>query len=325
MARKEHFLDARLSQDWACHFSVFSELQLHASDSIKKFVQKLHGHSPQWLPIKGLYLEGCKWFNKNHYLKDICNSILLLRYLSLRGTNVTRLPREINNLRELEILDIRETQVVASDTRNVLLLKLKRLLGGTNSDDDKCSSTVHIPSKIQKMVDMEVLSNVMASPRGAELKGIKYLCRLRKLGVVIQDKDDHHEKLLTVISDMKDTIQSLSITILPTITKTEGTAPYPGKLSSLKPNVEDRLLRRSKRLERLSIKGETRRVDNHYLLELLTQKATRLAKVRDDIKAHPMPIVLKHRATPQQQDDEDQDDTSPSFFSCFTKNCIGRC
>ncbi|KAG8090049.1 hypothetical protein GUJ93_ZPchr0011g28752 [Zizania palustris] len=276
-AKKEHILDARLSHDWAWHFSVFSELQLRASDGIEKFVWKLHRHSPQLSLIKGLYLEGCKWFNKNHYLKDICNSILLLRYLSLRGTNVTRLPREINNLCELEILDIRETQMVASDTRDVLLLKRKRLLAGTSSDDDTCSNTVQIPSRIQKMVDMEVLSNVMASPRGTELKGIKYLCRLRKLGVIIQDKDYHHEKLLTVISDLKDTIQSLSITIILTTTKTEGTAPYPGKLSSLRPNVEDRLLRRSKHLESLSIKGETHRVDD--LLSFFTQNATRLAKV----------------------------------------------
>ncbi|KAL5204855.1 hypothetical protein ABZP36_009726 [Zizania latifolia] len=279
MARKEHFLDARLSHDWARHFSVFSELRLGASIGIQNFVRKIYKNAPQLPLIKGLDLEGCKWFNKNHYLKNICNSILLLRYLSLRGTDVTHLPCEINNLRELEILDIRETQLVASDTRHVLLLKLKRLLAGTNSDDDKCSSTVHIPSRIEKMVDMEVLSNVMASRRGDELKGIKYLCRLRKLGVVIQDKDDHHEKLLTVISDLKDTIRSISITIQPTITKREGTAPHTGKPLSLKSNVQDRLLRRSKRLESLSIKGQTRWVDDHDLLELLTQNATRLAKV----------------------------------------------
>ncbi|KAG8090048.1 hypothetical protein GUJ93_ZPchr0011g27585 [Zizania palustris] len=277
-ARKEHFLDARLSHDWARHFSVFSEIRLGASIGIQNFVRKIYKNAPQLPLIKGLDLEGCKWFKKNHYLKNICNSILLLRYLSLRGTDVTCLPREINNLRELEILDIRETQVVASDTRDVLLLKLKRLLAGTSSDDDKCSSTVLIPSRIEKMVDMEVLSNVMASQRGAELKGIKYLCRLRKLGVVIQDKDDHHEKLLTVISDLKDTIQSLSITIHPTITKTEGTAPHPGnKQLSLRQNVEDCLLRRSKSLESLSIKGETHRVDD--LLPFFTQNATRLAKV----------------------------------------------
>ncbi|KAL5203595.1 hypothetical protein ABZP36_008466 [Zizania latifolia] len=279
MARKEHFLDARLSHDWARHFSVFSELRLGASIGIQNFVRKIYKNAPQLPLIKGLDLEGCKWFNKNHYLKNICNSILLLRYLSLRGTDVSHLPCEINNLCELEILDIRETQLVASDTRHVLLLKLKRLLAGTNSDDDKCSSTVHIPSRIEKMVDMEVLSNVMASRRGDELKGIKYLCRLRKLGVVIQDKDDHHEKLLTVISDLKDTIRSISITIQPTITKREGTAPHTGKPLSLKSNVQDRLLRRSKCLESLSIKGETRWVDDPDLLQLLTQNATRLAKV----------------------------------------------
>ncbi|KAL5204745.1 hypothetical protein ABZP36_009616 [Zizania latifolia] len=67
-------------------------------------------------------------------------------------------------------------------------------------------------------------------------------------------------------------------------------------------------------------------------------------QVIDDIKAHPIHIVLTHRAMPQQQDDEDHDDESPthrvmpqqqddedhdderfSFSSCFSKNCIDRC
>ncbi|XP_044452508.1 disease resistance protein RGA4-like [Triticum aestivum] len=272
VAEKEHILDARLSDLWARHFSIFSGLRLRASDGIEKFVYKLPKYSPQLPLLKVLDLEGTQCFDKNHYLRDICNKMLLLKYLSLRGTNVRHLPSEINNLHELEVLDIRETMVPERATRNILLLKLRRFLASrvdpnSRLNDKSARFPVQIPFKIEKMENLEILSNVRASGDGSELKEIRHLWQLRKLNVVIEDRNNHLEKLLRAIGDLKDCLQSLSITI-----------SYNTRTKSTLSNKEMRdLLRQSpKHLESLSINGVTQ---SGQLLELLAKGSDELAKV----------------------------------------------
>ncbi|RCV18928.1 hypothetical protein SETIT_3G342600v2 [Setaria italica] len=277
IAKKEHILDARLSDVVARHFSIFCGLRLRASDGIGTFVSKLPKYLPQLPLLKVLDLEG--WVNSeklNHYLKDICRKILFLKYLSLRGTKVTDLPNEINNLHELEVLDIRQTEVPARKTKGLLLLKLRRLLADCNDpkmNGDPLHSPVQIPRKIRRMENLEVLSNVKASSDGSELKDIKYLWQLRKLGVVIQDEHRHLDNLLSSINDLKECLQSLSITISNTRRKRKNItlrkSPQPkdmGTLSTLSP----------RRLESISINGF---IPGEKLLEVLAKDCDELAKV----------------------------------------------
>ncbi|XP_072146279.1 uncharacterized protein [Setaria viridis] len=282
-AKKQHILDARLSHLWAHHFSIFSGLRLRASDSIDKFVKKLPTYSPQLPSLKLLDLEGCHCLDKNRrYLKDICSRIFLVKYLSLRGTNITYLPTEINNLHELEVLDIRKTKVNECATRDIVLLKLRRLLAGhvdprASSDDklvrdDKSFSYVRIPHKIEKMENMEVLSKVKASRKGRELKDIRKLWQLRKLGVVIDDNEDHLRNFLRAIGDLNDCLQSLSITI----PETTSQGANPDNKKFLQKDIYNRLIQPPKLLESLSINGSTQRVK---LLSLLATGGDELAKV----------------------------------------------
>jgi hypothetical protein len=225
MANKEHILDARLSDQWARHFSIFSGLRLRASDRIEKFMQSLPKYSPQLPLLKVLDMEGVNCFDKTQCLKDICNKILLLKYLSLRGTNVTKLPIEINNLHELEVLDIRQTRVPENATRNVLLLKLRRLLA------DRVDSSSGMCAKSSSAV--------------------------QKLGVVIQDNYNHLRKLFGAINDLHECLLSLSVTISP-ITKTK---KVPSSVSEerLLQDKMDTWRKQTCKLESLTINGVTHR------------------------------------------------------------------
>ncbi|CAN6338531.1 unnamed protein product [Urochloa humidicola] len=274
IANKEHILDARMSDRWARHFSIFSGLRLRASDSIENFVHRLPKYSPQLPLLKVLDLEGTNCFDKNHHLKNICMKILLLKYLSLRNTNVRHLPIEINNLHELEVLDIRQTNKMPEyATRPILLQKLRRFLADrvdpSSRMNDKSHSAVQIPCNIRKMENLEVLSNVKASGNGFELQDISNLWQLRKLGVVIENREDHISGLLQLIMDLKECLQSLSITIS-SDTKSKST------VSSKEGQQKKNQSLSPKHLESLTINGATER---EQLVKLLVQGSNELAKV----------------------------------------------
>ncbi|XP_014757287.1 uncharacterized protein LOC100822285 isoform X2 [Brachypodium distachyon] len=275
IAKKQRILDIRLSHGLARHFSIFSDVRLRNSEKIENFLESIP-NSSQFSKIKVLDLEGCDaHFAKNqHYLRAICSKILMLKYLSLRGTDVIRLPGEINNLLELEVLDIRHTKIPASETRNVLLLKLKRLLAGhvDPSSPPAGFSSVQIPEKIEKMEGVEVLSNVKPKNK-RDLNDITKLCMLKKLGVVINKRSDLRPLLLEAISDLLGRcLRSLSITLnIETSTPAgQGILPCSSELP------EDKF---PKVLESLSIIGSTtQEYCDLLLLTLFAQDAKQLAK-----------------------------------------------
>lgn len=272
IAKKQHIVEARLSLHLARHFSIFNDVRLRRSDTILTFLKKNMHDLPQFSKLKVLDLEGCTGIANKGYLKDICSKILMLKYLSLRGTDANHLPREINNLHELEVLDIRQTKIPASATRHVLLLKLKRLLaGGGHSTIDTTGMTQHqqdllsveIPGLIEKMIDVEVLSSVTPRRRH-DLRDIGSLCQLKKLGVVI-NKDSHLQSLLQSISDLHHCLQSLSITLNMPTRHNEGARP-----GTDSPTTSS--------LENLSIRGSAHK--GQQLVQFLVREDShKLAKV----------------------------------------------
>ncbi|CAO2163847.1 unnamed protein product [Urochloa humidicola] len=121
------------------------------------------------------------------------------------------------------------------------------------------------------MVHLEVLSFVKASESGQELNDIRILWQLRKLGVAIDDKDNHLKKLLLAISDLHECLQTLSI-ILP-MTSREVTAQPIGEVTE---HTRYSLKHSPDVLESLSISGTTEKVP---LFQLLAKDCKQLTKV----------------------------------------------
>lgn len=286
MAKKERILDTRLSGHLARHFSILSNIRLRPSQSILDFLKQPSRASSQLRLVKVLDLEGCASLRDNQrWLRNVCTSLILLKYLSLRNTDVTQLPKEINRLQLLEVLDIRQTPMNASAIKQLMLLKLKRLLagqkstagtthtgaGGDASFAGTTHTTVQMPHKVRKMTDLEVLSHVQASKHHAtELREIGQLWQLRLLGVVIYDLRDQLENLLEGISDLNECLRSLSIQIKPSSSEAPPVdIPTADEISAHCKNTPENL-------ESLNISGVTM---YGRLLPLFATRCTKLAKV----------------------------------------------
>uniref|UniRef100_A0A0D3HPI3 Disease resistance R13L4/SHOC-2-like LRR domain-containing protein n=1 Tax=Oryza barthii TaxID=65489 RepID=A0A0D3HPI3_9ORYZ len=145
------------------------------------------------------------------HLKSICK-VTSLKYLSLRNTDVSSLPKKMEDLWQLETLDIRDTKnMPATAMRRIYLHNLKHLLAGDNISTDgggegkknESDSTVLVPHRIGKKT--ETSRHVRIKDGQADLARIGSLEQLRKLGVVLDGSE--------VISKRRDTLRSLSVWI----------------------------------------------------------------------------------------------------------------
>ncbi|CAO2142607.1 unnamed protein product [Urochloa humidicola] len=221
IARDVNITETNLRTDWAHRLSIHNRIGLqksHSAGDSRDFAASLLSlaASPEWKLLKVLDLEGCQGLEKTH-LKSICK-ILLLKYLSLRNTDVTELPKQIKELQCLETLDIRQTKVRVLAKKPVVLPQLKHFLAGhkVSASEDTMTSeesiaTVSMPLGIQKMENLEILSHVEVTDRDSELAGIAQLLRLRKLGVALHGKSIKLSDLFCQVEKLHKCLRSLSI------------------------------------------------------------------------------------------------------------------
>jgi hypothetical protein len=172
---------------------------------------------PELYRLNVLDLGGCKGLTEWH-LVSICKAVPSLKYLSLRNIDVSQLPKNINNLKQLETLDIRRTNITTVDDIN--LPNLKHLLAGhiphcppPGKKTDESPLTVPMPNKIG--LSIEILRHVQIIDGKADrLERVGQ--QLRKLGVVLNgSEDDMMKHLFRAITRSSECLRSLSTCIKP--------------------------------------------------------------------------------------------------------------
>lgn len=236
----DDFLDTNhLPLDLDLHFSIRNGTRIRQLDgssseprppppkkqmeSVMEFLRKLPSSSRLSL-LRVLDLEGCEGFTKRH-LNNICK-IHKLKYLSLRRTEITRLPKLLHQLEQLETIDIRQTRVHAFES--ALPKSLKHLLAGridcpgedaATVKSKESFSTVRMPGDVPagNMDKLEILSHVRVYDSGKELANVgEKMKQLRKLGIVMcGGSRANPEDLFVQINELHGCLRSLSIRMEP--------------------------------------------------------------------------------------------------------------
>ncbi|KAL6890329.1 hypothetical protein ACP4OV_009092 [Aristida adscensionis] len=114
----------------------------------------LHSTLLKFQILQVLDLEGCKELSFNH-VKKICK-MHQLKYLSLRQTDIERIPDKIGRLEYLEVLDIRDTEVRKLPPSVDRLQRMVHLLAGSKNKKKALTLT----EGITKMTALQTLSGV---------------------------------------------------------------------------------------------------------------------------------------------------------------------
>ncbi|KAF8673269.1 hypothetical protein HU200_048823 [Digitaria exilis] len=136
----------------------------------------LHSTLLKFQILQVLDLEGCKDLSFNH-LKEICK-MHQLKFLSLRSTDIERIPKKIGRLECLEVLDIRETKVKKMPPSVERLQRMAHLLAG----DKRSRVALKLSEGITKMTALQTLCGVRIST-GLALAALENLTNLKKFTI----------------------------------------------------------------------------------------------------------------------------------------------
>uniref|UniRef100_A0A0D9WM60 Uncharacterized protein n=1 Tax=Leersia perrieri TaxID=77586 RepID=A0A0D9WM60_9ORYZ len=171
--------------------------------------------------LRVLDLQGSSCVN-NNTLNYICK-FSQLKYLTLRKTNVCKLPRLIGNLKHLETLDIRATLIRKLPASASNLSCLKHLLVGhkvqlTRTSSVKCfrphSGLEMATGVVKNMIALQSLAHVVVKEQPSVLREICQLQNLQKLNVLFRGMEENWKAFLESLGKLVGSLRSLSIHIL---------------------------------------------------------------------------------------------------------------
>ncbi|CAM0877329.1 unnamed protein product [Alopecurus aequalis] len=175
--------------------------------------------------VQVLDLEGCSGFKAKHAsVSDICE-MTLLKYLSLRGTDISELPQNIGDLKYLETLDIRQTGVEELPKTVVLLERISNILGG----DKRTRKALKLPKEIKKgaMKTLRVLTGIEIPEGWTAVSNLHDLTGLRKLTIYKLHKSDR------MFDDLISSIQYLCGYSLKTLVIDDESSEFHNKLCKM--------------------------------------------------------------------------------------------
>ncbi|VAH55515.1 unnamed protein product [Triticum turgidum subsp. durum] len=163
------------------HGSSTKHMNLSQVRSLTMFrrLDQLHFHSFNNGILQVLDLEGCKGLKEKH-LKDMCR-MLVLKYLSLRGTDISKVPSKIEKLEYLETLDLRETDVGELPKSAGQLKRIINIFGGNKNP----RRGLKLPQEINKetMKALRILSGIEIDEQSTGVEGLHQLTGIRKLAI----------------------------------------------------------------------------------------------------------------------------------------------
>lgn len=200
------------------HGKAVEKMYLSHLRSLSVFgsLNQLPSHSFKIGLVQVLDLEGCTGFEQKH-IKEI-SKLLLLKYLSLRRTDIDKIPEYIGQLQYLETLDIRETNVEQLPKSIGQLNRMSNILGGNKIT----RKALKLPEEIKNetMRALRILSGIEIVEGSTVLANLHNFTGLKKL-VIYQlginkdkcyDNNKAFEDLLSAIQYLGGySLQSLTI------------------------------------------------------------------------------------------------------------------
>ncbi|KAL6908036.1 hypothetical protein ACP4OV_002206 [Aristida adscensionis] len=224
--------------------------------------------------VQVLDLEGCRGFKDNRVKVSHVCEMVLLKYLSLRRTDINNLPQDIGKLKYLETLDIRETEIRVLPKTVGLLERINNILGG----DKRTRKTLKLPEELKgTMRALHILSGIEIV-EGSAASDLGFFTGLRKLAIYkIQNSEE-------IFKDLLSSIQYLSGYALQTLVINDESSEFLKTLDSMQSYPTDlkalelsgKLLKLPKWLKhleglvKLTLSATTLGTDNLQLLSTLS-------------------------------------------------------
>jgi disease resistance protein RPM1 len=180
------------------HVRSLSMIQLHGQHKLLK-------NLGNFVLLRVLDLEGCEGVTNKH-VSYACN-LYLLRFLSLRNTNVSKVPRQIRNLEHLQTLDLAHTLLTEMPQT---ITKLEKLEDIRFSNKDNFWGTVWtMPQGLNKMKALRVLCRVCLGNDSKVAQEVGELEQLQELDLTIDNHKTIDEEVLEELALSISKIPSL--------------------------------------------------------------------------------------------------------------------